>query len=280
MPTLAEKAARFAALHQGPEILVLPNAWDPGTAIIMAQAGFPALATTSAGIAFAQGLPDGEAIGRDRMIALCGAIAAAVPVPVTADLEAGYGMRPEDVAATVRAAIAAGLAGCNIEDGTHDPARPLLDPVLSAERIQAGAEAARASGTAFVLNARADCYLARRGLGEANYDETIARAAAYRKAGAGSIFVPGVMDEPTITRLVAAIDAPLNILAARGGAESPLTVATLQRLGVRRVTIGGSLTLAALGLVRRAAEALRTEGSFAFARDGLTHVEANALMTR
>ncbi len=131
MPTLHEKAAAFAAMHRGRDIIVLPNAWDSGSAVLMAEAGFPAIATTSAGVAFTQGLPDGQRIDRECMLALAGQIAAAVEVPVSADLEAGYGPRPEDVAATVRGAIAAGLVGCNIEDSSGVASRPLFDLPLA-----------------------------------------------------------------------------------------------------------------------------------------------------
>jgi 2-methylisocitrate lyase-like PEP mutase family enzyme len=179
MTTLKDKARCFAELHGAPGIIVLPNAWDVGSAVIMADAGFPAVATTSAGIAFAQGLPDGERISKLRMLEIAGAIAAAVPVPVTADLEAGYGPKPEHVAATVRDAIAAGLAGCNIEDTLGRGGRKLYDFEAAVDRIRAGAEAANSAGVAFVLNARTDPYLSQLGDARTNFAESVRRANAY-----------------------------------------------------------------------------------------------------
>jgi 2-methylisocitrate lyase-like PEP mutase family enzyme len=278
MATQLEKAQAFADAHRGPGILVLPNAWDPGSAVMLVEAGFPFVATTSAGVAFAQGLPDGQRLSRSRMLELVSAITGAVDVPVSADLEAGYGARPEDVAATVEGAVAAGAVGCNIEDSTRDPASPLYDLDLAAARIEAGAQAARASGLPFVLNARADPYLVRFGTPEENFAESVRRAQAYLRAGAPSVYVPGVTDADTVGRLARELDGPLNILAAAGGVESPLTAAELEGLGVRRVTIGGSLALAALAFVRRAAEELRTAGSFSYTAEALKGAEANAIM--
>lgn len=280
MRTLQEKASAFADRHQGPGIIALPNAWDPGTAIVLADAGFLFIATTSAGIAFAQGLPDGQNLSRAQMLELVARIAAAVDVPVSADLEAGYGPRPEDVAATVAGAVAAGAVGCNIEDSTGDAGRPLYELELAVERIRAGAEAASATGLPFVLNARTDPYLLRLGTPQENFVESVRRANAYREAGAGCLYVPGVADADTIGRLVREIDGPLNVLGARGGAEAPLTVAELEALGVRRVSIGGSLAVAALGLVRRAAAEMRELGTFRYTREAMSNTDANALMAR
>jgi 2-methylisocitrate lyase-like PEP mutase family enzyme len=279
MPTLQERASVFAERHRGPGIIVLPNAWDPGTAIVLAEAGFPFVATTSAGMAFAQGLPDGQRLSRSRMLELAGQIAAAVDVPVSADLEAGYGPSPEDVAATVKGAVAAGLAGCNIEDSTGDRDDPLFEQELAVERIRAGAEAARATGLPFVLNARVDPYLVRLGTPEENLTESIRRANAYREAGADCLFVPGVADRDTIGQLAREIDGPLNVLGARGGAAGPaLSMAELEALGVRRVSLGGSLALAALALVRRAAVELLERGTVSYAGEAMTNADANALM--
>ena len=280
MPTLHEKASAFAERHRGPGIVVLPNAWDPGTAIVMADAGFPFVATTSAGIAFAQGLPDGQRLSRSRMLELVAQIVAAVAVPVSADLEAGYGPRPEDVAATVTGAVAAGAVGCNIEDSTGDRERPLFELELAVERIRAGAEAARASGVPFVLNARVDPYLVGLGTPQENLAESIRRANAYREAGAGCLYVPGVTDPDAIRELVREIDGPLNVLGARGGAASALRVSELEALGVRRVSIGGSLMVATLALVRRAAAELRDRGTYGYAPEAMRNAEANDLMVR
>lgn len=280
MPTLSEKAASFLERHRGPGMIVLPNAWDPGSAVALADAGFPFLATTSAGVAFFQGVPDGEYLSRDRMLELCGQIADAVQVPVSADLEAGYGPLPEDVAETVRGAIAAGLVGCNVEDGTGDRYRPLVELELAVERIRAGAEAARTAGVPFVLNARTDPFLARMGTSDENLAESIRRANAYREAGADCLFVPGVTDRETVERLVREIDGPLNILGARGGAGATPSMAELEAMGVRRVSIGGSLSLAALALVRRAAAELMEQGTVSYTRDAMSNRDANELMRR
>lgn len=274
---LRAQATLFKTLHEGPDILILPNAWDVGSAVIMAQAGFPAIATTSSGIAFAQGYPDGERISRDEMLQVVARIARKVSVPVTADLEAGYGPRPEDVAETVRRAIRAGVVGANFEDGTGRASDPLFDLTLGAERIRAAREAADAEGVPFVVNARTDGYLRRRELGKANFDDAVRRANAYREAGADCLFVPGVVDAETIGKLVAAIDGPLNILAALSGVPAP-PLAELQALGVARVSIGGSLALAALALVRRSAEELLAAGTYSYAGDALANAELNRLM--
>ncbi len=282
MAATLEQLARFAARHAEPGIIGLPSAWDPGSAVLMAEAGFEAIATTSAGIAFAQGLPDGGALGRDAMIEHAARIARAVTVPVTAALEDGYGPRAEDVATMVAAAVVAGLAGCNIEDSGvgGDPA--LLDPERACDRIRAAREAVARAGRPFVLNARTDPYLVRRGEGaaEENFAEAVRRARAYAAAGADCVLVPGPADAGTLARLAAAIDAPLDALAARAGRASTLTVADLRRLGVRRASVGGSLALAALGFVRRALADLPSAGVFGFGPDAPTNAEMNRLMAR
>jgi len=277
MPTQYEKARAFADAHAGPGIVVLPNAWDPGTAVVLEEAGFPFVATTSAGMAFAQGLPDGR-MDRSEMLELVGRIVAAVEVPVSADLEGGYGRSPEDVALTVGGALAAGAVGCNIEDGTRDRDHPLLDLNLAVERIRAGAEVIRTSGVPFVLNARIDAYLVGLGTPEERFAESVRRANAYREAGAGSVFVIGVADADAIGRLAREIDGPLNVLGGWGEGDSALTVSELAALGVRRVSVGGSLTLASLTLVRRAAEELRERGTFGYKRDAMSGGEVNRLM--
>lgn len=280
MISLEDKARRFADMHAAPGIVVLPNAWDVGSAVVMAEVGFPAIATTSSGIAFAHGLPDGERISRKRMLEVSAAIAAAVPVPVTADLEAGYGPKPEHVAETVRDAIAAGLAGCNIEDTRKGAARKLYDFEAAVDRIRAGAEAAKAAGIPFVLNARTDAYLVQLGDAAANFSESVRRANAYLAAGATSAFVPGTVDAETVKRLAHEIDGPLNILAASAGRPSPLTIADLERLGVKRVSLGGSLAGAVLGLIRRAMTDLKVKGVFAYHDGAMTHGEATALFEK
>ena len=280
MASQTEKGAKFARSHVEPGIVVLPNAWDAGSAVMMVEAGFPAIATTSAGIAFALGLPDGQRVSRERMLECVAQIVAAVPVPVTADLEAGYGARPEDVAATVREAIRTGAVGCNIEDATGRGDQPLFDFDLACDRIRAGAEAARAGGVPFVLNARTDPFLVRHGSADANFSEAVRRANAYREAGADCLFVPGPMDADTVGRLVSEIDGPLNVLGARGGLASALSVADLERLGVRRVSTGGSLSVAALTFAESALRELREHGTFGYAPGSLSNAGINAIMAK
>lgn len=280
MISQTQKGEKFAASHVEPGIVILPNAWDAGSAIMMAEAGFPAIATTSAGVAFAMGLPDGQRVSRDRMLECVAQIVAAVPVPVTADLEAGYGSSPEDVAATVRGALAAGAVGCNIEDATGRADQPLFDLELACDRIRAAVEAARGAGLPFVLNARADPYLVRHGSDAANFAQAVRRANAYREAGADCLFVPGPMDADTIANLVREIKGPLNVLGARGGSASALSVADLARLGVKRVSIGGSLAVAALAFVQGAMLELRERGTFSYTSSALSNASTNAIMAR
>ncbi|MGC2196159.1 MAG: isocitrate lyase/phosphoenolpyruvate mutase family protein, partial [Terriglobales bacterium] len=182
------KAMAFRAMHRGPKILLLPNAWDVVSARIFEDASFGALATTSAGIAFSLGYPDGEKISRGEMLARVGRIARAVTVPVTADVEAGYGPRPEDAARTAREVIEAGAVGMNLEDATEDAAHPLADLPLQLEKIHAVREAALKTGVLLVLNARTDVYLLKLGDPEKRYDEAVCRLVAFRDAGADCVF--------------------------------------------------------------------------------------------
>jgi len=275
-----EKGAHFARSHSDPGIIVLPNAWDAGSAIMMAEAGFRAIATTSAGIAFSMGLPDGQHVSRDAMLERVAQIVAAVALPVSADLEAGYGPGAEDVAATVRGALGAGAIGCNIEDATGSPHTPLFDIDLACDRIRAGAEVAQRANQPFVLNARTDSYLVCPGDDRKNFTETVKRANAYREAGAGCLFVPGPMDQGTIARLVREIDGPLNVLGARAGMASALSIADLERLGVKRVSIGGSLSAAVLGFVRHSMGELRESGTFGYTQQAPSNARLNAVMDK
>ena len=271
--SLESKAKRFHDLHTAPEILILPNAWDVASALILAESGFPAIASTSAGVAFSRGFPDGERISREEMIAEAGKMATRLDIPVTGDLEGGYGVDPEEVAETVRQAIDAGLVGCNIEDGTKEGDAPLFDFALGVERIQAAREAADSAGIEFVINARTDGFL-RLGRGSATLDDAIERANAYYKAGARSLFVPGVSDGQTIGRLARDIAGPVNILAGPKTPPAP----DLQALGVARVSVGGSIARAAYTTARRAAEELRQSGSFGFADNTYSNAELNTLL--
>lgn len=276
---LRDKAAAFRKLHESPPILILPNAWDVGSAVIFAEAGFPAIATTSAGIAVARGYPDGEKISRDEMIAAVARIGSRVSVPVSADLEAGYGAKPEDVGETIRLAIAAGMVGANIEDSTGRRDGPMMDISQGVERIRAAREAADAEELSFVVNARTDGYLFSGENTTGVFEESVRRANAYKAAGADCLFVPGKLDLETIGRLAEAIDGPLNVLGAFSGYEGP-ALKELQSAGVSRVSIGGSLSLAVLAMVNRVAQELLNEGTFSYAREALSNAYMNKLLGR
>ena len=276
LQTLQTRAEAFRQMHLGTDVVVLPNAWDHASAALMVAAGFPAIATTSAGIAFAQGYPDGERLGRARMLEVIGRIVAQSTVPVSADLEAGYGSTPEDVAATVAGAIEVGLVGCNIEDA--DPRTGhLFDFDLAVARIRAGRAAADKLKVPFVLNARTDPYLARIGDAEACFAESVRRANACLEAGATCVFVPGPGDSETVGRLAKAIHGPLNVLSAFAG-RAGLSLAEARRVGVRRLSIGGSLMLTTATLVRRVLSDIRTRGDFTYAAEAITNRDMNALM--
>jgi 2-methylisocitrate lyase-like PEP mutase family enzyme len=233
---------------------VIPNAWDAGSARILEQVGFPAIATTSAGIAWACGIPDGGAMDRDTMLEHVGRIVASVDVPVTADLEAGYGDTADDVGRTVARVVELGAVGANLEDAGSIG---LFGIDEAADRI-AAARAAAPRGT-FVLNARTDTYFG--GVTGEPFAETVERAERYVEAGADCIFVPGVVEEDTIRRLAVAIPAPLNIVA---GLANSIDAPTLLSLGVRRVSLGGSLARATLTLVERAGRELLEYGTLGF----------------
>ncbi len=276
LESVAAKAVRFRDLHAGAVPLVLPNAWDAGSARVFELAGFPAIATTSAGVAFALGLPDGERVSREEMLAAVRRIAAAVAVPVTADLEAGYGPTPGAAAETARAAIAAGAVGMNLEDGVAGDGG-LFEVADQVARIRAVRETARAEGLDFVLNARTDVFLKQIGEPAQRFDHAVRRARAYREAGADCLFVPGPSDADTIGRLVRGIEAPVNVLAVRGTPP----VGELARLGVARVSMGSGPMRATLGLIRRIAEELRGPGTYtAFLEGAPSHAEIQRLFAR
>ena len=252
------KAQRFLELHRGPRLLLIGNAWDAGSAKVFAAAGVQALGTSSAGIALSFGLPDGERITRERMLERVREITAAVAIPVTADLEAGYGTTPEAAAKTARAAIAAGAVGMNLEDITPKDGR-LVDVPKQVKKIQAVGKVAAAGRIAFVLNARVDVFLRQVGTPESRFDETVRRANAYLDAGAACAFIPGVSDGYTIGRLVRAVHGPVNILAVPGTPP----IAELERLGVRRVSVGSGPMRATLALTQRIAREMLERGTYA-----------------
>ena len=249
-PRMREKAESLRRLHVEGPMLVLPNAWDAGSARVFVEAGFTALATTSAGIAFSLGYPDGERISRDEMLAAVSRITRRISVPITADMEAGYGRPPDAVAETVRRVIA--VCAADVEHALEG--EPLLEFSLAVERVRAARAAADAAGIPFVLNARTDAFSPNMG----GLTEAVRRGNAFREAGATSVFVPFVGDRGTIEQLVQQIAAPVNIL----GAPNAPTLKELAALGVRRVTFGSAPMRATLGLVRRMAREWREKGTY------------------
>jgi len=282
MPPIESIAAarRFKALHAAPQGFVMPNAWDAGTAIILASQGFDAIATTSAGIAFSLGKPDYGvadprlAVTRAEMFDRMRAIVAAVRVPVNGDLEAGYGDTPEAVAETVRLAIDAGLAGGNIEDRIPRE-QALYDERLAVERIAAARQAIDAAGGAFVLTARTDAFAVPNGGG---LKGAIRRANLYREAGADCVFPPGPSTLEVIGALVREIEAPLNIVMGLGNANG--NAKAFIEAGVKRISLGGSIARAALGFIREAARELHATGAVAFAGAQIQQDELNALFAK
>ncbi|MBS1853693.1 MAG: isocitrate lyase/phosphoenolpyruvate mutase family protein [Acidobacteria bacterium] len=270
------KAIAFLSQHKAPKILVLPNAWDVASARVFEEAGFPSLATTSAGIAFTLGYPDGQKILQEEMLARIARITRAVSVPVTADVEAGYGSRPEDAGHTASLVIEAGAVGMNLEDGAIDSADPLVDLSLQLEKIHAVGEAATKAGVPLVLNARTDVYLAQVGAPETRYDETVRRLSAYRDAGADCVFVPGVTDRDTIARLAKDLGCPLNILVGPGVPPIP----ELEQLGVARASLGSSAMRATMGVTRKIAQELQTSGTYHALEGGIPYGEMNALFRK
>jgi len=272
----ADKAERFRALHRGPKVLVLPNAWDVVSARIFEEAGAAAIATTSAGVAFTLGYPDGQKISRDLMLAAVARIATKVKVPVTADVESGYGDLPEDAAETARAVIEARAIGLNVEDAAHNGGRRLVDLSLQLEKIAAIREIGKQLGVPLVVNARTDVYLLAVGKPESRYDEAVRRLAAFRDAGADCLFAPGVRDIDTIGRLVRDLAHPVNILAGPGSPSIP----ELQKLGVARVSLGSSAMRATLGLARRIGQEVLSEGTYRALADAPSHAEVNGIMQK
>jgi 2-methylisocitrate lyase-like PEP mutase family enzyme len=273
-PEQRKKAEALRAMHTGQGAVLLPNVWDVASARIIEEAGFPAIATTSAGIAFTQGFPDGQKIPADRMIDAVAHIAAAVRVPVTADVEAGYGQRPEAAGRTARSVIDTGAVGMNFEDATGDAAHPLTELTLQLERIRAIREASENSSVRVVLNARTDVYLLQIGAQATRYDEAVRRLSAFRDAGADCVFVPGVRDAETIGRIVADLKCPVNILAVPGSPSVP----ELVKLGVKRISLGSGPMRASLGFLRGLAEEVKTSGTYKLMEGAPPHAEMNTLM--
>jgi 2-methylisocitrate lyase-like PEP mutase family enzyme len=276
-PARKAKADLLRALHHGEKLLILPNAWDAASARIFEEAGFPAIATTSAGIAGSLGYADRERITRSEMAEAVRRIADAVRVPVTADMEAGYGGRASDIAETVAAVIDAGAVGMNLEDATHEAKRPLFDLAVQVDRIRAARETAEKAGLPIVINARTDVFLVGGGSEKSRTEDAVSRGNAYRDAGADCVFVPGVSDPEQIQVLARRIRCPLNVIAS---AKAP-SAKMLHKLGVRRLSVGSGPYRAALGLMRRIARELRGPGTYdALTHGALPYDELNELMSR
>ncbi|MBA4708452.1 isocitrate lyase/PEP mutase family protein [Aquitalea aquatica] len=268
-----EKAIRFQALHQRDKAFVIPNPWDAGTARILASLGFEALATTSAGLAFSLGRRDAEgALSRAETLANAQLIVQATDLPVAADLENGFGDAPEVVAETIRLAAECGLVGGSIEDATGRKEQPIYDFSLSVERIAAAVESARSQPFPFVLVARAENFLH----GKPDLDDTIRRLQAYEAAGADVLFAPGLPGAEAIREVCAAVSKPVNVVMGLRG--QPYTMEQLTALGVKRVSLGSSLSRAALSGLISAAKEIIDDGTFSFASQSISFDETNALM--
>ncbi|GAB3124219.1 isocitrate lyase/PEP mutase family protein [Novispirillum itersonii] len=249
------KGAAFRRLHDGPGAFVIPNPWDVGSARLLAALGFPALATTSAGMSFAYGVGEGK-VPHAMVLEHCRQLVQATPLPVSADLEKGFGDSPEEAAETIRAAAGLGLAGCSLEDFTGDPANPIFETSLAVERIAAAAEARAGLAEDFVLTARCENFL----WGRPDLDDTIARLQAFEKAGADVLFAPGLRDLDSIRAVCAAVSRPVNVIMGLPGIS--FSVSDLAAAGVRRISIGSSLARVAYGAAISAAQEILGTGSF------------------
>ena len=269
---MSSKAAAFRALHDGPGAFILPNPWDAGTARILAALGFPALATTSAGMDFSRGVAEGTT-SRDDLLAHCAGIVAATPLPVSADLEMGLGDSPESAAATIRAAAAIGLAGGSLEDHTGRRDAPIYDFALAVERIRAAVEARRALSDDFVLTARCENFL----WGRPDLDDTIRRLKAFEEAGADVLYAPGLPDLDAVRTVCAAVSRPVNVVIGIGATR--FTAAELAQAGVRRISLGSTLARLAYGGFARAAREMQASGTFGFVADAMGFAELESFFT-
>ena len=271
MTAQADKAAAFKALHAAPGAFVIPNPWDIGSAKLLALAGYKALATTSAGMAWSIGRPDG-AVSRDEALAHGRDIAAATPLPVSADLENGFGDAPADCAETVRGAAAAGLVGCSIEDASGRADEPIYPLELAAARVQAAVAAARALPFPFMLTARSENFLH----GRPDLEDTLRRLRTFAAAGADVLYAPGLSTREQIAAVVKAVaPKPVNLLASP--ALGAITVTELGTLGVKRISVGGLLARAAYSAALRAAREMATSGTFGFAKEAVPFAELNGM---
>lgn len=271
MHTQLQKAESFRALHARKAAFIIPNPWDVGTARILERLGFEALATTSAGFAFSTGVPDNR-VGRDRMLVHVAQLAAATDLPISADLENGYGDDPSSVAETIRLAAAAGVAGCSIEDSVNRPGELVYDIGLATDRIRAAVEVARSLPLPFTLTARAENFL----VGRPDLKDTIRRLQAYQEAGADVLYAPCITTREEITAIVGAVDRPVNFLM--GTQSARYSLAELSEMGVRRVSVGSALATAALGAFLRGAREMKDRGTFEYAQESAGFGEVSELL--
>ncbi len=268
------KAHAFRAMHDRSRLLILPNAWDAMSARFIEDAGARAIATTSAGLAFSLGYPDGEYAPREEVVRAIARIARVVDVPLSADIESGFGADAHEVGETVRAIIDAGAVGINLEDSTGDPARPLYELDTAVARVRAAREAGAAAGVPLVINARTDVLIATKGAREELLQQAFRRENAFRAAGADCLFPLGLDGNDEITRAVKSIDGPVNLMYRAG---IP-TTAEIARLGIARLSMGTSITLATLAVTRRIAKELLTSGNYSALGESVSYPEANKLM--
>jgi 2-methylisocitrate lyase-like PEP mutase family enzyme len=262
MTTQAQKAAAFRALHQREGAFIIPNPWDAGTAKLLTALGFEALATTSLGLASSLGRPDGAgAVSRGEVLGNCATIAAATHLPVSADLENCYAHEPRAAAELIRLAAEAGVVGGSIEDATGDAESPIYDFQLAVERVHAAVETARSLAFAFVLTARAENYLH----GRPDLDDTIRRLQAFEKAGADVLYAPGLRDLATIRTVVSSVTRPINVVMST--ADPAITADQLAQVGVKRISVGGSLSRLALASVVKGALEMKERGGFTWMAD-------------
>jgi 2-methylisocitrate lyase-like PEP mutase family enzyme len=270
MRTQAEKGKLFRSFHERDSAFIIPNPWDVGTARLLASLGFEALATTSAGYAFSVGQRD-NTIGRDKMMEHVEAIVSATDLPVSADLENGFGDDPETVTETIRRAAMSGLVGGSIEDATNRQGNPIYEHHLAVERIRAAAEVVRSLPFPFTLTGRAENYL----VGRRDLKDTIKRLTAYQEAGADVLFAPGLTSKHEIATVVRSVDRPVNVVVGLQGIQ--LSLEALSEIGVRRVSVGSVLSRASLGAFLRAAREMRERGTFAFVDEAVSYREINAM---
>jgi 2-methylisocitrate lyase-like PEP mutase family enzyme len=273
MSTQTEKGRLFRSLHEREHAFIIPNPWDLGTARLLAHLGFEALATTSMGYAFSAGQPD-NTVSRDEMIQHVSEIASATNLPVSADLQNGFGDAPEIAAETIQLAAAAGAVGGSIEDSTNRPDQPIYEKEHAVERIRAAAEVARALPFPFTLTGRAENYLH----GRPDLKDTIARLQAYQEAGADVLYAPGLATKDEIAAVVSSVDRPVNVVMGLRGVQ--LSLAELSAIGVKRISVGSALSRTALGAFLRAGREMREHGTFTFANEAANSREITAILTK